>query len=128
MGHTHDKPQFKGGRNIAMKVPPHLFNKTVSFYRDLVGLKTIEPETVNENTVLFEFGAIQLWIDRVESVSQPEIWLELVVDDVRLASEYLETAGVVRCDEIEPLPHGFPGFWITSPALIIHMVKDNTVE
>jgi hypothetical protein len=28
----------------------------------------------------------------------------------------------VRRDEIEPLPESFEGFWITSPASIIHIV------
>ncbi|MGH2617936.1 MAG: hypothetical protein ACRDJC_22130 [Thermomicrobiales bacterium] len=54
---------FTGGRNIAMNVPPHLWEATVQFYR-----------------------------------------------------------GVVRRDEIEPLPEGLEGFWISSPASIVHLV------
>jgi hypothetical protein len=35
-------------------------------------------------------------------------------------------AGVVRCDDIEPLPVGMQAFWITSPASIVHLVcKDS---
>jgi hypothetical protein len=34
--------KFVGGRNIAMKVPPHVWETTVQFYRDLVGLNVIE--------------------------------------------------------------------------------------
>jgi hypothetical protein len=30
-------PKFAGGRNIAMKVPPHLWDATVRFYRDVGG-------------------------------------------------------------------------------------------
>ena len=34
----------------------------------------------------------------------------------------LIAAGVARCDAIEPLPQGFDGFWISSPAGIIHLI------
>jgi hypothetical protein len=33
----------------------------------------------------------------------------------------------VRCDQIEPLPEGFEGFWIANPAAIAHLVaKDQS--
>lgn len=112
-------PNFASGRNIAVKVPPHLYDETVRFYRDVVGLKELDNHPPE---VGFEFGANQLWIDRVVGLSQAEIWLELVADDVPAASQHLERAGVVRCDEIEPLPEGFEGFWISNPASIIHIV------
>ena len=32
-------PKLAGGRNIALKVPPHLYDATVQFYRDVVGLE-----------------------------------------------------------------------------------------
>ena len=28
----------------------------------------------------------------------------------------------MRCDDIEPLPPGFRGFWVSSPASIVHLV------
>lgn len=102
-----------------MKVPPHLWDATVQFYRDVVGLKVIE----HAPSVGFEFGANQLWIDRVDGLSQAEIWLELSTSDVEAAASQLKSAGVVRRDEIEPLPEGFAGFWITSPASIIHLIS-----
>ena len=110
---------FAGGRNIAMKVPPHQFENTVRFYRDVLGMKMIE-----KKTPCFAFGPNQLWIDRVEGISQAEIWLQVVADDVPAAASHLEEANVVRCDEIEALPEGFNGFWISSPASIIHLVSD----
>lgn len=55
-------------------------------------------------------------------MSQAELWLEVVTDDIGAAAEDLERAGVVRCDEIEPLGEGFQAFWISSPASIIHLV------
>ncbi len=29
---------FAGGRNIAIKLPPHEFDSTLRFYRDVLGL------------------------------------------------------------------------------------------
>lgn len=114
---------FTAGRNIAMKVPPHLFDATVQFYRDVLGFKTIEK---HPPSVGFEFGGNNLWIDRVPSISQAEIWLEVVTDDISTASIHLESAGIVRCDEIEPLPEGFQAFWVSNPAAIVHLVcKDS---
>ncbi len=111
--------KFTPGRNIAMKVPPHQYDATLRFYRDVVGLKSIESHLPE---VGFEFGDKQLWIDRVPGISQAEIWLELVTNDLEAAAAQLGAAGVVRCDEIEPLPEGFQGFWVSSPASIIHLV------
>jgi hypothetical protein len=119
----NEKPMFAGGRNIAMKVPPHLWEATVQFYRGVVGLKVIEHAPTMPPSVGFEFGANQLWVDRVDGLSQAEIWLELSTSDVQAAARHLKSASIVRRDEIEPLSEGFEGFWITSPASIIHLVS-----
>jgi hypothetical protein len=115
--------EFSGGRNIAMKVPPHQWDETVGFYRDVVGLEEIEHEPTTPPSVCFAFGANQLWIDRVETVSHAELWLELNAGDVGAAAERLEQAGIPRRDEIEPLDESFEGFWIANPAGIIHLVS-----
>jgi hypothetical protein len=117
------KATFSGGRNLAMKVPPHLYEATIRFYRDVAGLPMIERLAPS---VVFRFGANQLWIDPVDGLSQAEIWLELNTDDVTAAASRLRAAGVVRRDEIEALPEGFEGFWISSPASIIHLVCRET--
>ena len=117
------KVKFSAGRNIAMKLPPHVYEATIKFYREVLGLREI---TKHAPSVGFEFGASNLWLDRVPGISQAETWLEVVADDIAAASRHFEAAGVVRCDEIEPLPEGFQGFWISSPASIIHLVcKDS---
>lgn len=111
---------LRAGRNIALKVPPHQWDATVQFYRRTLGL----PELTDfAPDVVFQFGPNQLWIDRVATISQAELWLELVTDDTKAAARHLERAGVVRCDEIEQLPQGFDGFWIASPAAIVHLVS-----
>lgn len=117
---TRDPVDFNGGRNIAMKVPPHLWEATVAFYRDVVGLKPVASEPTDAS---FEFGANRLWIDRVDGLSQAEVWLQLTTGDVERAAAHLQSAEVVRRDEIEALPDGFDGFWIQNPASIIHLVS-----
>jgi catechol 2,3-dioxygenase-like lactoylglutathione lyase family enzyme len=116
---------FAAGRNIAMKVPPHLYESTVRFYRDVLGFPEI---TAHAPAVGFQFGPNHLWIDRVPGMSQAELWLEVVTDDVAAAAAHLEAAGVVRCDEIEPLGKEFPAFWIASPASIVHLVCKDTAS
>jgi hypothetical protein len=62
----------------------------------------------------------------VPGISQAEIWLEVVTDNIDSAAEGLKDAGVVRCDEIEKLPQDFQAFGVSSPASIIHLVCKNT--
>jgi catechol 2,3-dioxygenase-like lactoylglutathione lyase family enzyme len=45
------KPEYSGAHNIALKVPPHEFDATVRFYRDVLGL-----EPIDKATPCFEFG------------------------------------------------------------------------
>jgi hypothetical protein len=111
--------KFTGGRNIAMKVPPHQYEATVKFYRDVARLKQLEGFG---DAVGFQFGSNHLWIDRVPGISQAEIWLELATDNTANAAERLAAAGVVRCDEIETLPEKLDAFWISGPSQIIHLV------
>lgn len=117
------KPIFRAGRNMAMKVPTHKYESTVKFYRDILGLRQIsDNQSGTTESVRFEFGDKILWIDRIAGISHAEIWLEIVTDDVDKAADYLELHHCVRCDEIEPLPDGFKGFWLSNPANIIHLV------
>ncbi len=47
---------------------------------------------------------------------------ELIASDVADAAAALAEAGVARRDEVEALPLGFEGFWITNSAGIMHLV------
>ena len=119
------KPNFKPGKNIAIKVPFHHFEQTVSFYRDLLGLEQIHRTSPDaDDSVTFRFGDKNLWIDRSATLSQAEIWLEVQTADIKRAAAYFEKASITRRDEIEPLPDNFDGFWISSPADIIHLVAE----
>jgi predicted enzyme related to lactoylglutathione lyase len=117
------KPSFRAGRNIAMKVPSHEFAKTVHFYEAILGWSrkaTPAPDPIE--TVVFDFGGHTLWIDRIDGLSQAEIWIEIVTADVAAARAYLEAQGCHIRDEIETLPPSLDGFWLSSPANIIHLV------
>jgi hypothetical protein len=110
-----------GGIDIAMKVPPHQYQATLAFYRDVVGLT---PIAAMAPAVGFELGPNKLWIDEAPMLSQAEVWLEFFTTDFDAAADHLAKANVVRCDAIEPLPEGFKGGWISNPANIVHMVRE----
>jgi hypothetical protein len=111
---------FRGGRNVAMKVPAHQFVATVESYRAL-GIPVLAE---SESTVCFEYGPIRLHVDKVTNLSQAEIWLEFITPDVLSAAAPIERAGFARCDEIEELSGDNAAFWVSSPASIIHLVSE----
>ena len=119
------KPKFTPGKNIAMKVPVHEFDSTVAFYRDILGFEEVDALSPGDmESVTFKFGEKNLWIDKIPGISQAEIWLEVVTEDIEMASEYFEKHNCIRRDEIEPLQEEFRGFWITSPCDIIHLITE----
>lgn len=115
------RPRFVPGRNIAIKVPPDQFNATVRFYTEILGLARL-PES-DGNSVVIDFGGKRLWLDCVPAMSQAEVWLEVSVAEKEEGEEHLASCGVVRCDEIEPLPPDTRCFWIKSPSGIVHLVS-----
>jgi len=113
------RPRFTGGGNIAIKVPRYRFEETVAYYRDVLGLPSLGREGDSES---FRFGAMRLWLDRVDHQSQTDVWLELFTDDPDAALAYLQTHGVPARDEVEPLGD-FPGHWVSDPAGVIMIVR-----
>ena len=93
-------PQFSGGANIAIKCPSHMYEQTVAFYRDTLGLPLIEEE---KDGCIFQFGPNRLWIDSVPNLSHPDVWLELETNDTEAAASFLKVHGVSRRDEVEQL-------------------------
>ncbi|MFH1071390.1 MAG: hypothetical protein V1794_17360 [Candidatus Glassbacteria bacterium] len=112
-------PTFEGGPNITIKVPSYQYQDTIAFYRDVLGLAAVRDR---EQATAFRFGRSILRIDKASHLSQAEVWLELATEDVARAAAHCKRCGVVRTDGIEELPEGFDGFWIASPAGIIHLV------
>jgi hypothetical protein len=113
--------RITGGINIAMKLPSHEYQRTIAFYRDVIGLPAL---TDKAPAVGFALGPNQLWIDEVPHLSQAEVWLELFAEDFEKAAQHLDAAGVVRCPAVEPLGERFRGAWFMNPASIVHMVRE----
>ncbi len=111
--------KFAAGRNIALKLPADHYAETLSFYRDVLGFPV---EIRDPMTAIVTFGPIRLWLDQVPGLGQPELWLEIETDDVKAASRRLAAAGIDRADAIEPLPEKLDGFWVRSPAGMVHLI------
>ncbi|HEY8402778.1 MAG TPA: VOC family protein [Cytophagaceae bacterium] len=116
--------KFVGGINIAVKIPKSKYEQTVSFYRDVLKLE-VEEKPVNNSTVSrtheVKFGGNVLWLDCVDNYTHSETWLELNVENVEQATDYLRSKGVNTCDELEEIPENM--HWITDPAGTVFLVK-----
>lgn len=112
-------PTFSGGVNIAIKVPLHQYEATVSFYRDTLNLPLVEEE---QEGCIFQFGPVRLWVDKAPNLARSDVWLELETNDTMAAARYLKNQGVPRCDELESLPEDFDGFYVSDPAGVVHLV------
>ena len=114
-----EMPTFKGGRNIALKLPERDYAATLAFYRDTLGLPVLRDDAAGAT---LDFGPIRLHLDRVPHQSQADMWLQVETPDTSAARAYLETKGVILCEEVEPLPEAYDGFWIAGPAGTIHLI------
>lgn len=119
------KTTFEGGINIAVKIPKRKYEETVSFYKDILKLEVAE-RPISHPTVSkthrVKFGNNVLWLDCVDNYTHAETWLELNVDDVSRATDYLHQKGIGTCDEIEQLPGG-DMHWIADPAGTVFILK-----
>lgn len=109
--------KFFGGINIAVKIPKSKYEKTVSFYRDILKLETTERPISNSTvsrTHEVKFGNSILWLDCVDNYTHSETWLELRTPNVENAVEYLKENGIETCDELEEIPK--ENHWIMDPA------------
>lgn len=123
---NHSRPSLRPGRNIAVKMPAHEYAAALTFYRDVLGFEEIGgPAESATRSTRFRFGDKTLWIDEVHTLSQAEIWLEVITDDAEGASAYFEEHHIPRRDRIEPLGSDFPGFWIAAPGNLIHLVAED---
>jgi predicted enzyme related to lactoylglutathione lyase len=119
------KPKFSPGKNIAIKVPTHEFEKMVTFYKVVLGLKQKDTNSPDKfDSIAFEFGDKNLWVDKISGLSQAETWLEIETNNAVEAKKYLKEQGCTIRDEIEPLPASFNGFWLSSPSNTIHLINE----
>lgn len=117
--------KFEGGINIAVKIPKSKYDETVRFYREVLGLEVKERPIKNptvSRTHRVSFGSNVMWLDCVDNYTHSETWLELNVDNVPAATEYLKSQGISTCDELEELPDNM--HWITDPAGSVYIVKN----
>jgi predicted enzyme related to lactoylglutathione lyase len=117
--------KFEGGINIAVKIPKGKYEATVTFYRDILKLDVEERPITNptvSRTHRVGFGGNVMWLDCVDNYTHSETWLELNVEDVPAATEYLKAQGISTCDELEELPGDM--HWITDPAGSVYIVKN----
>lgn len=121
-------PTFSGGHNIAMKLPKAQFDRTVAFYRDVLGMDVTDDsgEAIAEGVVqsaAVRFGPVTLWLDRVDNYARADLWLELFTDDVDRATEHLAAHGFPVQDELEPIPSGMNAHWISNPVGVPHIIR-----
>lgn len=109
--------KFQAGINIAIKIPKSKYDKTVSFYKDILKLE-VEEKPIDNPTVSrtheVKFGNNVIWLDCVDNYTHSETWLQLTVPNIDEATTYLKLNGVETCDEIEELPNNM--HWIQDPA------------
>ena len=115
--------KFEGGLNIAIKIPKSKYEKTVSFYKDVLKLEVTE-RSINNPTVSrtheVQFGNNTVWLDCVDNYTHSETWLELKTPDVAKATEYLKNNGIDTCDELEKIPN--ENHWIMDPAGTVFII------
>ena len=115
--------KFEGGINIAIKIPKSKYEKTVSFYKDVLKLEVTERSIDNptvSRTHEVQFGNNTVWLDCVDNYTHSETWLELKTPDVAKATEYLKNNGIDTCDELEKIPD--ENHWIMDPAGTVFII------
>ncbi|MDO5637628.1 MAG: VOC family protein [Myroides sp.] len=109
--------KFQAGINIAIKIPKAKYEETVAFYRDILKLEVVEKPIDNptvSRTHEVKFGNNIIWLDCVDNYTHSETWLQLTVENIEAATDYLQSNGVETCDELEELPENM--HWIQDPA------------
>ena len=121
--------KFEAGINIAIKIPKGKYEKTISFYRDILKLEVME-KTIDNPTVSrtheVKFGNNIIWLDCVDNYTHSETWLQLTVPNVPEATDYLLSKGVETCDEFEELTENM--HWIQDPAGTVFNLQQRKKE
>ncbi|WP_166352904.1 VOC family protein [Phytoactinopolyspora limicola] len=125
-------PQFDGSVNIALKIPKANYQDTLAFYRDVLRLPVTKDDPSSTPTVAethrVTFGVITLWLDRVDTYSRPDVWLETETTNLDAAVQRLAEADIHPCDEIEPISGpGLDSHWIKDPAGIVHHLVQHSM-
>jgi predicted enzyme related to lactoylglutathione lyase len=121
--------RFEAGINIAIKIPKSKYDKTVSFYKNILKLE-VEEKPIDNPTISrtheVKFGNNIIWLDCVDNYTHSETWLQLTVPNVEEATNYLLLNGVETCDEIEELPKNM--HWIQDPAGTVFNLQERETK
>lgn len=121
--------KFEAGINIAIKIPKSKYEKTVTFYRDILKLE-VEEKPISNPTVSktheVKFGNNTIWLDCVDNYTHSETWLQLTVPGIEEATNYLQANGVETCDELEELPNNM--HWIQDPAGTVFNLQERDIN
>ncbi|WP_215224711.1 VOC family protein [Echinicola shivajiensis] len=121
--------KFEAGINIAIKIPKSKYEKTVTFYRDILKLE-VEEKPISNPTVSktheVKFGNNTIWLDCVDNYTHSETWLQLTVPGIEEATDYLQANGVETCDELEELPNNM--HWIQDPAGTVFNLQERDIN
>ncbi|MBC5636744.1 hypothetical protein H8S33_07945 [Ornithinibacillus sp. BX22] len=103
--------EFKGGSNIALKVPKFKYDETVQFYKDVLKLPYLG---LSSGSHAFQFGDCTLWLDCMDNYAQQDVWLEIRTSNIQESELYLDLNHTNRRDEIE-IHENSKGYWISDP-------------
>jgi catechol 2,3-dioxygenase-like lactoylglutathione lyase family enzyme len=111
-----ERDPMRPGRNIAIKVPVCRWEETVAFYRDRIGLPVHRKMKAG---IGFAWGEMTLRIDRFETQSHVDVWLELFAEEPDEALSRLGSPGRVGLEQLD----GVTGHWTSDPAGTILLVR-----
>ncbi len=107
--------KISGGKNIALKIPKSHYEKTLAFYRDVLGLTLTKVDGLATESYSAEYGNYILWFDCVDTLGKADIWLEAHTTHLAESLEKISKSdGYIR-NEIEPLPSDMKAKWICDP-------------
>lgn len=115
------RTEFKGGNNIAIKIPKFKYDETVHFYKEVIELPYLG--FISESHA-FQFGDATLWLDCMDNYSQQDVWLEIQTDHMKAAADYLKENHINRRDEVE-VHENSDGYWISDPSGTILRVNSS---
>lgn len=118
--------QYRIGKNIAFKIPKFRFEETLAFYRSLPGFNLQPYGKPEESTSYFcKFDHITIWFDCMENYTKSDVWLELETDDLEFSKQQLHNVNTPLRPELEKLPKDLNASWISDPAGIVMLLKQN---
>jgi len=119
-------PQYRIGRNIAIKIPKFRFENTLAFYRSLPGfqLKAFGSEA-HPTSYYCKFDHITIWFDCMDDYTKSDVWLELETDDIENSKQLLRENNTPFRPELEKLPDNLNASLISDPAGVVLLLKQN---